>query len=293
MIKMDKKETKKDKVEEKVDILKTEETKTIKPNEITEEEIKKEEKEGKIEVPKGEEEIVKEKVKSTINVDAWKPKTELGKKIKSGEITSLDYIFDNGLKIKEGEIVDILMPDLESELLLIGQSKGKFGGGKRRIFKQTQKKSMEGNKPKFATLAVVGNGKGIIGIGYGKSKETVPAREKALRNAKLNIFRIKMGSGSWEDAKAGQHSIPFAVDGKCGSVKVKIMPAPKGTGLRIEDECAKILKLAGVNDIWSKTIGQTKTKLNHIYAFVEALKKLAKTKLRADDAKNVGIIIEE
>ena len=81
------------------------------------------------------------------------------------------------------EIVDILLPNLETDLLLIGQSKGKFGGGQRRVFRQTQKKTREGNKPKFSTIAIAGNKDGYVGIGYGKSKETVPAREKAFRSA--------------------------------------------------------------------------------------------------------------
>jgi len=114
-------------------------------------------------------------------VSDWIPKTEFGRKVKSGEIKDIDEILDKGGKILEAEIVDALLPDLEYELITIGQSKGKFGGGKRSIWKQTQKKTKEGNKPKFATVAVVGNRKGYVGIGYGKAKETVPAREKAIR----------------------------------------------------------------------------------------------------------------
>ena len=57
----------------------------------------------------------------------------------------------------EAEILDVLMPNLTTELLLVGQSKGKFGGGQRRVFRQTQKKTREGNKPRFGTFAVVGN----------------------------------------------------------------------------------------------------------------------------------------
>ena len=76
------------------------------------------------------------------------------------------------------------MKDIETELLLVGQSKGKFGGGQRRVFKQTQKKTREGNKPSFSTFAVVGNHNGYVGLGSGKSKETVPARDKSKRKAK-------------------------------------------------------------------------------------------------------------
>ena len=106
--------------------------------------------------------------------EAWKPRTELGKKVKAGEINLMSGVIDTGKKILEPEIVDALLPNLESEFINIGQSKGKFGGGKRSIWRQTQKKTKEGNKPKFSTLIVVGNRNGYVGLGRGKAKETMP-----------------------------------------------------------------------------------------------------------------------
>lgn len=220
----------------------------------------------------------------------WIPKTELGRKVKSGEITDIETIFDKGYNILESEIVDTLLPDLQEDLLLIGQAKGKFGGGQRRIFRQTQKKTREGNKIQFATCAVVGNKNGYVGVGIGKSKETVPARDKSKRKARLNLIRIRRGSGSWESDSKEPSSIPFAVEGKCGSVIVKLKPAPKGKGLCIERECAKILELAGIKDIWSKTEGQTKTKLNQIAALMDALKKLSEVKVRPEDIEKLSIV---
>ncbi|MFH1589776.1 MAG: 30S ribosomal protein S5 [archaeon] len=207
----------------------------------------------------------------------WIPKTELGMKVQNKEITNIDEILNKGKVILEAEIVDELL-DLETELLLIGQSKGKFGGGQRRVFRQTQKKTKEGNKPRFTTLAVVGDRNGHIGMGYGKSKETVLAREKAIRKAKLNVFVIKRGSGSWESQSPEPHSIPFEVEGKCGSAIIRLKPAPKGTGLCVEKECAKVLELAGIKDVWSKTFGQTKNKINLINALIDAMKQLVKTR---------------
>ncbi|MBR9698892.1 30S ribosomal protein S5 [Candidatus Woesearchaeota archaeon] len=218
--------------------------------------------------PKRSEEREKEKL------EGWKPKTSLGKKVKEGKITSLDEILDTGQKILEPQIVEMLLADMESELLLIGQSKGKFGGGQRRVFKQTQKKTCEGNRPKFTTIVVMGNKDGYVGIGYGKSRETVPAREKAIRNAKLNVFKIRRGSGSWQDDSSEPHSIPFMVEGKSGSVRLKLMPAPPGTGLCAHKEVQKILKLAGVQNIWSKTSGHRNTTTNLIMACERALKRL-------------------
>lgn len=239
------------------------------------------------ELPEGAKGLVEEIPESG---SEWVPKTALGKMVKEGKITDIEDIFDKGYRIMEPEIVNILLPDLEEDLLLIGQAKGKFGGGQRRIFRQTQKKTKEGNKIEFTTCAVVGNKNGYVGIGIGKSKETVPARDKAKRKARLNVIRIRRGSGSWESAAVDCNSIPFAVEGRCGSVRIKIMPAPKGKGLCVEKECAKILRLAGIKDIFSKTEGQTKTKLNLIFALTDALKKLSEVKIQPADVSKLAIV---
>lgn len=238
-----------------------------------------------------EKQIVKEvKVKRGFDKAVWKPRTGIGKKVKNEEIKDIDEILDKGLSILEFEIVDALLPNINTELLLIGQSKGKFGGGQRRIFKQTQKKTQEGNKPHFAIYACVGDGDGHLGLGYGKSKETVPAREKALRMAKLNVIKIRRGCGSWQCGCKEPHTIPFAVKGKCGSCIIELIPAPKGTGLCVENECQKVLKLAGIKDIWSKTKGQTKTKINLISACFDALGKLFKMKTAKKYFEKLGIV---
>ncbi|MDO8517212.1 MAG: 30S ribosomal protein S5 [Nanoarchaeota archaeon] len=207
------------------------------------------------------------------NLDGWIPKTELGKDVKAGKIKSVDEIFESGRKILEAEIVDSLL-DLKSDLLNVGQSKGKFGGGKRRAFKQTQKKTKEGNVPTFSVLAVVGNEQGYIGMAYGRAKETLPAREKAIRKAKLNIQKIQRGCGSYDCSCKEPHSIPMRVQGKCSSVTVKLMPAPQGTGLVAGDQLKKILKLVGIKDIYTKTSGTVRTTLNTAKACVDALEKL-------------------
>ncbi len=221
--------------------------------------------------------------------EAWKPRTELGKKVKAGEINLMSGVIDTGKKILEPEIVDALLPNLESEFINIGQSKGKFGGGKRSIWRQTQKKTKEGNKPKFSTLIVIGNRDGYVGIGKGKAKETMPAREKALRQAKLNVIKIVRGCGSWEGLPA-PNSIPFAVEGKCGSVRIRLMPAPNGTGLCVENECKKMLALAGIKDVYSKTFGQTKVKINLLQACFEALKKLSSVKINENQISKLGYV---
>jgi len=223
------------------------------------------------------------------DLTGWKPKTELGKKVKDKEITNIDEILDHSMKILEPEVVDSLLK-LEQELLLIGQSKGKFGGGAKRVFRQTQKKTREGNKPKFATIAVIGDRNGHIGIGLGKAKETVPAREKSIRKAKLKMMKIRRGCGSWQCGCGTPHSIPFTITGKCGSIEVKFMPAPKGKGLCCQKELAKILALAGIKDVWAKTRGQTRNSVNFIYACEDALRQLTKVKLKPELYSTLAVV---
>lgn len=203
----------------------------------------------------------------------WVPKTRLGREVKEGKITNFDELIASGRKILEPEILDSLLR-IESDLLLIGQAKGKFGGGKRRAWRQTQKKTMEGNVVTFSSMAVVGDRKGHVGLGYGKSKETLPARAKAFRNARLNMIKFNLGYESPEEKGIAEpHTVPFVVEGKCGSVRVKLLPAPRGTGLVVSDECKKILRLAGMKDVYGVTKGQTRTTFNLAKAIIEALKK--------------------
>lgn len=224
------------------------------------------------------------------NLESWEPKTELGKKVKAGEISNIDEILDSGYKILEPEIVDKLISGLASDLLEVGQSKGKFGGGKGSIWKQTQKKTCEGNKISFLAFAVVGNRDGYVGVGYGSAKETVPAREKAMRDAKLNIIKIKRACGSWACDCKQPHSIPFRVQGKSGSVIFTMIPAPKGTNLKVEKKCAKILQLAGLKDVYSKVRGQSNTKLNLFKACFSALKRLSVIKVKPEFIQESGIV---
>lgn len=233
--------------------------------------------EKKPEIEKSEEHFIRnkqerERIEIEERVKRWQPKTKLGKEVKEGKIKNIDEAISN-YKILEEEVVDSLLK-LKSELLNIGQSKGKFGGGKRRAWKQTQRKSAEGNVPTFSCMAVVGDGNGHVGLGLGKGKETLPAREKALRKAKLNIIKIRRGCGSFDCNCNEEHSIPFKVVGKCSSLKIELIPAQQGAGLVIGDEGKKILRLAGIKDIYSKAFGQTRSTINYAKAVMIALEKL-------------------
>lgn len=242
---------------------------------------------SKIELEAGEESLIVAKAKEDVArleklsddeekvrkiIAAWVPKTKLGLQVKTGKIKTFEEILTSNRKILEGEISESLLR-LESDLLLVGQAKGKFGGGKRRAWRQTQKKTMEGNVVTFSCMAVVGDRQGHVGVGYGKAKETLPARAKALRNAKINVIKVTRGFETEEEKGNKPHTVPFVVEGKCGSVRIKLLPAPRGTGLVIGDEGKKVLRLAGIEDVYAVTKGQTRTTFNVAKAIIAALKK--------------------
>jgi len=225
-----------------------------------------------------------------VEVKVWVPKTALGKDVLAKKYANLDEVLSSGKKIIEPEITDFLEPALSQEFVNVGQAKGKFGGGKRKISKPTQKVTREGSLMSFAMISVTGNKNGIVGLGFGKARETVPSREKAVASSKKDIIMIRRGCGDWGCFCGTAHSIPFSVTGVSGSVTVKLMPAPKGTGLVVEAELKKMLELAGIKDVWSKTFGQTKNKNNLMRAGFEALKNLQKIKLMPSVAQGRGIM---
>ena len=240
------------------------------------EELEKAEKAGK---KLTEEAVISEYIRTPAQVilESWTPKTDLGRLVKSGKIKNIDEILGQGLKILEPEIVDSLLL-LTTELLNTGQAKGKFGGGKRRTWRQTQKKTEDKNVITFSVMAVVGDGNGHVGVGLARAAETLPAKEKAIRQAKLNIVKIKRGCASYDCSCDEPHSIPFTVSGKCSSVILNFMPAPQGTGLVVGNEVKKIMKLAGIKDLYGKSFGQTSTTINVAKATMQALNKLGSLK---------------
>jgi len=201
----------------------------------------------------------------------WIPRTELGKMVAQGLIT-LDDIFKQGLKIKEPEIIDKLIPNIQSDIIFIGGSPGKGGGIRRTPTRRTARMHRSGRRYKVSAMVVVGNGDGYFGIGTAQSKENKHAIDKATENAKLGLITIKRGCGSWECDCGGNHSIPIKVEGRSGSLRVILIPAPKGIGLCISDEAKKIMRLAGIKDIWSKCLGESRTRVNYALAIYDAFK---------------------
>ena len=193
-----------------------------------------------------------------LNLETWAPKTRLGKLIQEGKITNIDEVFLSGLKIVEPQVVDALLPDLQEEVININL---------------VQKQTDAGEKSRFKAIVCVGNRDGYLGLGQGKAGQVRNAIEKAAADARLNIVPVKRGCGSWECGCGRGHSIPYQVEGKCGSVTVVMIPGPRGLGLVASEVAKTVLGLAGVKDLWSRTYGSTRTVPSFACATFDALKK--------------------
>ncbi|MDV3103071.1 30S ribosomal protein S5 [Thermococcus waiotapuensis] len=213
-------------------------------------------------------------------LEEWEPRTKLGKLVKEGQITDIHEIFRKGYQIKEPQIVDVLLPEVNlrenQEILDIAL---------------TVRMTDSGRRIRFRVLAAVGNRDGYVGLGIGHGREVGIAIRKALDYAKMNIIEVKRGCGSWECRCRRPHSIPFAVEGKEGSVKVRLMPGPRGLGLVIGDVGKKILTLAGVQDIWSQTLGETRTTVNFARAVFNALYNTNRVAIKPGDVERYGIVV--
>ena len=187
----------------------------------------------------------------------WVPKTKVGRMVQAGQVVSLEDIFTQGLKIKEPEIIDVLLPGLKQEVLGIGF---------------VQKQTDAGEKSRFKAIVAVGNGTGFLGVGGAKARQVRSAIDKATLQAKLYVVPIKRGCGSWECGCGQAHSIPFRVKGKCGSVGIEIIPGPRGLGLVGGETPKTVLTLAGVKDCWTRSFGSTSTLGSMSYAVYEALR---------------------
>ena len=227
----------------------------------------------------------KEELKSTIEKVAdkakkrdqgteWVPRTRLGHMVRNGEISNMSQALSSGLPLREAEIVDVLLPQLADEVLDVNM---------------VQRMTDSGRRVRFSITCVVGNGDGYVGLGFAKGKEVGPTIRKAIDNAKLNMIEIKRGCGHWECGCGNPHTLPFAVMGKCGSVEVHLKPAPRGVALSTGGIAQNILKLAGVQDVWGYTRGQTRTTRNYAKAVFEALRTVHRTKVSPGQLKELKI----
>ncbi len=204
----------------------------------------------------------------------WLPKTRLGRMVKNGEIKDISEIYKIDLPIMEPEIVDTLMPEVEEEVIDINM---------------VQRMHKSGRRVRFRAIVAVGNKDGYVGLGKGVAREVGPAIRKAIKNAKVNMIEVKRGCGSWECGCGKPHTVPFAITGRAGSVRATLMPAPRGVGLVCNDVSKKILILAGIQDVWSKSLGQTKTTVNNARTTYEALRNTNLVKLQKEKIVSIGI----
>ena len=210
----------------------------------------------------------------SFNMEEWEPKTNVGKMVKDGTITDIDEIFEKGLSIMELEIVDALLPDLEEDVMDVNL---------------VQRMHKSGRKVNFRVIVAVGNKNGYVGLGQGKAREVGPAIRKAVDNAKYNIIKVRRGCGDWGCVCGREHTVPFKVQGKASSVNVTLIPAPAGVGLAIGDVGKTLMTLAGIEDVWSQSSGQTQTTINFANSVFDALKQLSKVKASDKDLKAMGV----
>jgi len=190
------------------------------------------------------------------NDNSWEPKTRLGRKVLEGEIETMEDALNSGLPLKESEVVDQLLPGLDDEVLDINM---------------VQRMTDSGRRVKFRCICAVGNRDGYVGYAEGRDDQVGSAIQKAIDIAKLNMIKVDRGSGSWEDRSDEPHSLTRRTTGKAGSVEVDLIPAPSGLGLAAAETVRKILELAGVEDAWTKSDGNTRTTMNLAKATYNAL----------------------
>ena len=136
-----------------------------------------------------------------------------------------------------------------------------------------------GRRFSFTALVVVGDGNGLVGVGYGKSKEVPSAIAKGVEEAKKNFFRVPRIAST----------IPHPVQGEAAAGVVLLRPAAQGTGVIAGGPVRAVLECAGVHDVLSKSLGSSNT-INIVHATIEALRQLEEP---AAVAARRGLSLEE
>ena len=190
----------------------------------------------------------------------WEPLTNLGRLVKMGVITKLEQIFYHSIPIKEYQIIDHLM-----------KKQGKTLKEECMKIKSVQKQTKAGQRTRFKAVVAVGDGDGHIGVGSKLAKEVQVAMKGAVIAAKLNVIPIRRGY--WGGKIGKPHTMATKVTGKCGSVRLRLVPAPKGTGIVGAPPTKKLLGFCGVEDIFSQSTGSTDTMENFVRAIYDALYK--------------------
>jgi small subunit ribosomal protein S2e len=134
-----------------------------------------------------------------------------------------------------------------------------------------QKQTQAGQRTRFKAVVIVGDSNGHLGLGVKCAKEVQTAVKGALVSAKLNLVPIRRGY--WGNNIGKPHTVPVKVHGKSGSVRIRLIPAPRGAGIVASPTPKKVLQFAGIEDVYTSTQGNTKTKENSLKATFDALTK--------------------
>ena len=136
-----------------------------------------------------------------------------------------------------------------------------------------------GRRFSFTALVIVGDGDGMVGVGYGKAKEVPAAIAKGVEEAKKNFFRVPRSQGT----------IPHPVQGEKAAGVVMLRPAAPGTGVIAGGPVRAVLECAGIHDILSKSLGSDNP-INIVHATIAGLKALVRPE---EVAARRGLPIED
>jgi len=188
--------------------------------------------------------------------EEWVPVTKLGRLVSQGLVEKIEEIYRFSLPIKEFQIIDRLLKDKIKEEVMKVQP--------------VQKMTTAGQRTRFKAVVLVGDYEGHLGLGCKVSKEVQGAVKGAIIDAKLNMIPIRRGY--WGNKIGNPHTVPTKVTGKCGSVRVRLVPGPRGSGIVAAPAPKKVLQMAGIKDVKTSARGCTKTRENFLKATFNALK---------------------